>query len=131
AAAHSLRTLRRVAISLLQLGNACAAAFIAWSSSLLVQSGTSAQALPVAGWNTPVVFVPFTAFPSMVIVCCAGISGSLEVVMRNGGRCRSSITRHARRAQLGSHKVEQGDLRGALTRRAGARRPLPGGEAGF
>src|ERR1700687_3021137 len=69
AAAHSFSTLRRVAISLLHDGNACAAAFIAWSSSALVQSGTSANTLPVARLITPVVFDPFTAFPSIVIVC--------------------------------------------------------------
>ena len=68
AAAISLRTFLRAPISRLQAGYAFCAASIAWSSSALVQSGTWAKTLPVAGLITPTVFDPFTALPSIVIV---------------------------------------------------------------
>src|ERR1051325_3808873 len=68
AAAQSLRTLRRSASSRLHAGNARRAASIASSSSAFVQSGTSVNALPVAGLITPTRRLPGRDLPSIVIV---------------------------------------------------------------
>src|SRR5580704_6905086 len=73
AAAHSCSTLRRTSISRLQAGYAFWAASKAWSSSALLQSGTWAKTLPVAGLITPTVFDPFTGLPLMVMVYCSAI----------------------------------------------------------
>src|SRR5215471_5688569 len=68
AAEHSPSTLRRRLMSLLQVVKALCAESIAWSSSALLQSGTCAKVLPVAGLITPTVFDPATALPFIVIV---------------------------------------------------------------
>src|SRR5215472_15611294 len=68
AAEHSPSTLRRRLMSLLQVVKAFCAESIAWSSSGLLQSGTCAKVLPVAGLITPTVFLPATALPFIVIV---------------------------------------------------------------
>src|SRR5215469_7403952 len=68
AAEHSPSTLRRRLMSLLQPVNAFCAESIAWSSSALLQSGTCAKVLPLAGLITPTVFDPATALPFIVIV---------------------------------------------------------------
>src|SRR5262249_51874432 len=54
--------------SLLHVPKALWAASIAWSSSALLQSGTCAKVLPVAGVVTPTGFGPATALPFIFLL---------------------------------------------------------------
>src|SRR5215469_286035 len=92
AAEHSPSTLRRRLMSLLQVVKAFCDESIAWSSSALLQSGTCAKVLPVAGLITPTVLDPATALPFIVIVNSAirtplpGLKGPHRSVRRFRGQ---------------------------------------------